>query len=160
MSVSFSFSFLFSVFQNEDLNFGIKDEKFSVIKFLIHIDVWQLITSQLVKILEFLRKANLISSSVNFDYHSEKNNQYNIIQKINFEKIHQLGFDLLKFFNKKETSDIIINVQGIPILQKWITKLDFMYIRDVSNLGIKVKKTRNRPFLSNIYLHISIAIQF
>jgi hypothetical protein len=89
--------------------------------------------------LEFLKKANLISSNFSYEntynnYNNNNNNQLNLnllnnsstisnFQVNNFSKNNQLGFDLLKYFNNKETSDIIINVQGVPFYAHRVNKI-------------------------------------
>ena len=86
--------------------------------------------------LEFLRKANFISSNLNFENsnnnhnNNSQNNLNSISNSSNFSNYqannnnenHALGFDLLKNFNNKETSDIIINVQGIPFYTHRVNK--------------------------------------
>lgn len=69
-----------------------------------------------INFLEFLKNTKIISSNLTFEYR-ERNNQNNtlVINKSReLTELYPLGFDLLRYFNKKESSDITIIVQGIP----------------------------------------------
>jgi hypothetical protein len=87
--------------------------------------------------LEFLKKASFITSNFNYEntYNNYNNNNQLNLNSLNnsstFSNFHvnslpknyQLGFDLLKYFNNKETSDITINVQGIPFYAHRVNKI-------------------------------------